>query len=136
MQGGAGEGATARALKWQWIQQGLAAPGAADKIRLYAEYLRRMERALQESDWLAGKDFTMADVAMAPYLNRLAALAMDALWRDGRLPRVADWFERIRGRPTFETAFVAWMPAALSAEMRANGAKSWPDIARLLDLVI
>ena len=136
MQGGAGEGATARAFKWQWIQQGLAAPGAADKIRLYAEYLRRMERALQESDWLAGKDFTMADVAMAPYLNRLAALAMDALWRDGRLPRVADWFERIRGRPTFEPAFVAWMPAALSAEMRANGAKSWPDIARLLDLVI
>jgi glutathione S-transferase len=56
------------------------------------------------------------------------------LWRDGRLPRVADWFERIRSRPTFEPAFVAWMPAELTAEMRTNGAKSWPDIATLLDL--
>jgi glutathione S-transferase len=132
MQRGGGEGAAARALKWQWIQHGLAAPGAADKVRLYAEYLRKMESALQESDWLVGQHFTMADVAMAPYVNRLAALAMDSLWRDGRLPRVADWFERIRARPTFAPAFVQWMPAVLSAEMRANGAQSWPDIAALL----
>jgi glutathione S-transferase len=76
----------------------------------------------------------MANIAMTPYVNRLAALAMEALWRDGRLPRVADWFERIRHRPTFEPAFVAWMPAALSAEMCTNGAKSWPGIATLLDL--
>jgi hypothetical protein len=26
------------------------------------------------------------------------------------------------------------MPAALAAEMRANGAQSWPDIAALLSL--
>jgi glutathione S-transferase len=134
MQRGGSEGAAARALKWQWIQQGLAAPGAADKIRLYAEYLQRMELALQDSDWLVGQDFTMADVAMAPYVNRLAALAMEGLWCDGRLPRVEDWFARIRRRPTFEPAFVAWMPAALSAEMRANGTRSWPDIATLLEL--
>jgi ganglioside-induced differentiation-associated protein 1 len=134
MQRSGGEGAAARGLKWQWIQQGLSAPGAADKIRLYAEYLRRMEHALQESEWLVGRRFTMADVAMAPYVNRLAALSMEGLWRDGRLPRVADWFERIRARPAFEPAFVAWVPAALSAEMRANGVKSWPDVAALLEL--
>ncbi|MEO8465694.1 MAG: glutathione S-transferase N-terminal domain-containing protein [Gammaproteobacteria bacterium] len=131
---GGGEGAAARALKWQWIQHGLAAPGAADKIRLYAGYLERMERALQKSDWLVGEGFTMADVAMAPYLNRLAALSMEGLWREGRLPRVADWFERIRGRASFEPAFVAWMPEALSVEMRTNGARSWPDIVALLGL--
>jgi glutathione S-transferase len=92
-----------------------------------------MERALQESAWVVGQHFTMADVAMAPYVNRLAALAMDGLWREGRLPRVEAWFERIRARPAFEPAFAAWMPAELSVEMRANGAKSWPDIAALLD---
>jgi ganglioside-induced differentiation-associated protein 1 len=134
MQRGGSEGAAARALKWQWIQQGLAAPGAADKIRLYVDYLRKMEHALQESDWLVGNDFTMADVAMAPYLNRLSALSMEGLWQGGRLPRVEDWFERVRGRPTFEPAFVAWMPPALRDEMRANGAKSWPDVVELLNL--
>ncbi len=43
---GANEGTAARTLKWQWIQLGLEAPGAADKIRLYDAYLRKMEQAL------------------------------------------------------------------------------------------
>ena len=42
MRRGGGEGGAARELKWQWIQHGLDAPGAADKIRLYAAYLQKM----------------------------------------------------------------------------------------------
>ncbi len=132
LRGGASEGTAARTLKWQWIQQGLAAPGAVDKIRLYDGYLHKVEDALKASDWLVGGAFSMADIAMAPYLNRLAALAMDGMWRDGRLPRVARWFDRVRKRPTFKPAFVDWMPAALAQEMHVNGEKSWPDIRALL----
>jgi ganglioside-induced differentiation-associated protein 1 len=32
---GTAEGAAARRIKWDWIQQGLQAPSAAEKIRLY-----------------------------------------------------------------------------------------------------
>jgi len=131
---GAREGQAVRALKWQWIQKGLDAPGAVDKIRLYIDYLGRMETALAKSEWLVGERFTMADVAMAPYVNRLAALAMDGLWRNGRLPHVADWFERVRARPAFKPAFLSWVPTELTVEMRANGEKSWPEITKLLHL--
>ena len=130
--GGAREGTAARALKWQWIQLGLEAPGAADKIRLYDSYLHKMEHALRDSDWLVGARFSMADVAMAPYVNRLSALAMEGLWERGRLPRVADWFARLCARPTFRPAFVDWLPVELAAEMRANGERSWPAIRSLL----
>ena len=96
---GANEGMAARAQKWQWIQHGLEAPGAAEKIRLYDAYLHKMERALASSEWLVGERFSMADIAMAPYLNRLAALSMEGIWRSGRLPRVERWFERVSARP-------------------------------------
>jgi glutathione S-transferase len=129
---GAHEGAAARTLKWQWIQQGLDAPGAADKIRLYDAYLHKMEQALQTSDWLVGERFTMADIAMAPYVNRLAALAMEGLWELGRLPRVEQWFARLRARPTFRPAFVDWLPIVLADEMRANGERSWPAVRAML----
>lgn len=132
-QGGA-EGIGARTLKWQWLQHGLAAPGAADKIRLYAGYLRMMENALGDSPWLVGNTFSMADIAMTPYVNRLDALAMSGLWQDGRLPRVERWFERVRERPTFKPALLDWMPQDLAAEMRDNGRKSWPEVRKLLDL--
>lgn len=132
MQAGAAEGSAARALKWQWIQHGLDAPGAADRIRLYDAYLHKMEEALHASAWLTGDAFSMADVAMAPYVNRVAALAMEGVWTGGRLPRVEAWFERVRARPSFHSGFVEWMPTALTAEMRENGERSWPAIRQIL----
>jgi glutathione S-transferase len=131
---GAAEGMAARQQKWLWIQEGIEAPGAADKIRLYDAYLARMETALEKSDWLVGSRLTMADIAMAPYVNRLAALGMEQLWRNGRRPRVEQWFERVRARPSFHPAFVEWVPAELADEMRANGGKSWPRVAALLGI--
>jgi glutathione S-transferase len=129
---GGTEGRSARTLKWQWIQQGLDAPGAADKIRLYDGYLHRMEEALAESEWLAGDSFSMADIALAPYVNRLAVLSCQGMWQDGRLPRLEAWFERLRARPTFEPAFRKWMPDDLAAEMTANGERSWPAVRDIL----
>jgi len=134
LQGGASEGAAARRQKWEWIQHGIDAPGAADKIRLYDAYFHKMERALTQSEWLAGDRFSMADIAMTPYANRLAALSMQGLWSNGRLPRVEAWFERIRSRPTFAPALVTWMPTDLADEMRANGETSWPAIRGLLQI--
>jgi ganglioside-induced differentiation-associated protein 1 len=130
-QGGA-EGLPARRLKWQWIQLGLAAPGAADKIQLYDRYLHKMEATLADSAWLVGTSFSMADIAMTPYVNRISALSMEGLWRNGRLPRVERWFERVRERPTFEASFVVWMPADLTEEMRTNGEKSWPEVKAII----
>jgi glutathione S-transferase len=131
---GSAEGAAARRQKWEWLQHGIDAPGAADRIRLYDAYMHRMDAALQDGDWLAGGHFSMADIAMAPYVNRLAALSMEGMWAGGRLPRVEAWFARVRIRPTFEPAFVKWMPKDLAAEMRANGLESWPKIRELLGI--
>ncbi len=132
LKGAAQEGVAARTLKWQWIQQGVAAPGAVDKIKLYDDYLHKMEQTLCGSPWLVGERFSMADIAMAPYVNRLSSLAMEGLWTRGRLPRVEEWFTRVAARDTFFPAFTEWMPAELAAEMRANGERSWAEIRALL----
>lgn len=128
------EGTAARRLKWQWIQEGLEAPGAADKIRLYDGYLEKMEASLSQSEWLVGDCFTMADAALAPYLNRLAMLQMHPMWEGGRRPNVERWFAAVSNRPTFKPAFHDWMPDELAAEMRSNGQRSWPDIKHLLGI--
>jgi len=134
LKSGAGEGSSARMLKWQWIQEGLEAPGVADKIRLYDGYLHQMETALVGQQWLASNDFSMADIALTPYVNRLAALSMEGMWTGGRLPRVEAWFTRVRRRPTFHPAFIQWLPHQLAAEMLDNGARSWPAIRALLSI--
>jgi glutathione S-transferase len=93
-----------------------------------------MERVLADRRWLVGDRFTLADAALAPYLNRLAVLSLEAVWESGRLPAVAAWFQRIRERPAFAAAFVRWLPAGLAAEMRANGRAAWPELQAMLSL--
>jgi glutathione S-transferase len=122
----------ARKLKFQWIELGLAAPGAADKIRLYDRYLHKMEEALARGDWLVGPRFSIADIALAPYVNRLAMLEMRGMWEGGRLPRLEAWFARIAARPAFKSALIDWVPADLAADLHGNGARSWPEIARII----
>lgn len=134
IKGSSADALQARLLKWSWIQQGLQAPGAADKMRLYDAYLHRMNAVLSSSQWLLGDRFSMADVALAPYVNRIAALSMQGLWREGRLPQVERWFGALKARPTFDAAFVQWLPEGLGDEMRENGAKSWPEVQSLLSL--
>jgi glutathione S-transferase len=93
-----------------------------------------MERARRDTDWLAGPEFSLADVALTPYVNRLAMLQMQGLWEGGRLPRVAQWFERIRSRPTFRPALLDWCPPELTADLRTYGAESWPVVRKMLEI--
>jgi glutathione S-transferase len=131
---GGTEGRVARERKWQWIQQGLKAPGAADQLRIYAGFMEKMNTALAASQWLAGDAFSMADIALAPYVNRLAVLSMQGLWTRGRLPQLENWFLRVQARPAFAPAFLHYMPETLAAEMGQNGRNAWPEVAKVLEL--
>ena len=43
-----------------------------------------MEDALAGGDdWLVGNKFSIADIAMTPYVNRLAMMSMQGMWERG-----------------------------------------------------
>ena len=81
--------------------------------------------------WLAGEHFTLADVALTPYVNRLDMLGLAELWQ-GTRPALAGWFDRIRARPSFEPALYQYIPPAMVDEMKANGSACWPRLKEIL----
>lgn len=117
-----------------WVEQGLKAPGAVEKIALYDRYIKKMDDALATSDWLVGGQFSVADITLTPYVNRLASMSLAGMWENGRRPRVADWFRRVQSLPTLKPTFVDWVPAELASDLATNGSRSWPEIARLLKI--
>jgi ganglioside-induced differentiation-associated protein 1 len=106
-------------------------PGLAEKYRLYDSYLGKMENALAHQAWLAGDTFSLADVAMTPYVNRLDMLGMSEMWTKSR-PLVTDWFSRIRSRPAFKPALLDWCSPDLIADLLTFGRQSWPSVQRML----
>jgi glutathione S-transferase len=65
----------------------------------------RMDAMLaQGGPWLLGADYSIADVAVAPLIDRMEDLGFAALWEDD-FPRVADWLARMQARPAYQTAY-------------------------------
>jgi glutathione S-transferase len=67
--------------------------------------LDQMELKLSDGPWLAGRAFSLADIAMAPMINRIDVLARPEMISAARRPKIADWWERILARPAFQQAF-------------------------------
>lgn len=73
-------------------------------------------------DWLVG-DYSLADVACAPYMERLYCCALEFLREDR--PKVADWYARLKARPAYKTAILDWFDWDISWTrlMRSEGEK-------------
>ena len=91
-----------------------------------------MEAALRDREWLAGDSYTLADVSLTSYLNRVAELQFHPMWEEAR-PRVADWFDRIRARDNFGTAFGNYPYPQYAAQMAEQGAVRWPEVRKILE---
>ena len=115
------------------VREGLKAPGIEKSLRLYDSYLQKMEDTLADRRWLAGDQFSLADIALTPYVNRLAMMSMSEMWTRSR-PRVTDWFERVKARPTFKPALIDWVPPDLTTDLATFGAQSWPEAKALLGI--
>lgn len=122
-----------KARKQEIVREGFNAPGIEETIRLYFNYLVKMDETLLKSEWLAGDTFSLADIGLAPYVNRLDMLSMSGMW-EGRLPGVERWFDAIKARPRFKEAFLDWCPEALTNDLKHFGEQSWPEVKVIVGL--
>ena len=86
-------------------KQGVSAEEEDTAYANLADLLDRMEVTLAERPWLLGAKFSIADIALAPYVNRIEVLKRPELIAASARPRVADWWQRIQARPGFQEAF-------------------------------
>jgi len=88
------------------VEVGVSEQEEADAYTSLDLLLDWMERALTErGPWLLGKDYSLADLAMAPYVNRIEVLPRPQMLGAQLRPRVADWWARMQARPAYKEAF-------------------------------
>lgn len=83
-------------------------------------------------DWLIG-DYSLADISMAPYMERLNCCALEFLWADR--PRVAAWYERLKTRPAYQQAILDWFDWDITwtALMRSEGEKVQGQVRAMVE---
>jgi len=111
-------------------ERGLESPLLGKAVSYFKENWREINDALAEHDWLAGEQFSLADISMGVYVTRLAGLGMAPLWQD--LDHLIDWHERFRNRPSYQEAVEAWGDRS-SDERRAAAEAAFPVVKTLWD---
>jgi ganglioside-induced differentiation-associated protein 1 len=96
----------------QRLKVGVSADEEAAAYAKLDYMLDQMELQLGNAPWLAGRSFSLADIAMAPMINRIEVLARPEMIGAAQRPRVAEWWQRIQARPSFQEAFSFQNPDA------------------------
>ena len=106
---------------------GLDSKYAREALEHHEKLLTLIDRA--QGGWLAGPDFSLADIAAVPYVLRLDLLRMARLW--DRHPGVAAWYKRVLARPSVKTEILDRMTVEDHAPFKELQ-DPWPRVAAIL----
>ena len=114
----------------QTIAHGLRAPQVGAALRVYDKAIGLMAQQLDQTPWLAGDSYSLADAAMLPYLCRLEDLSMSWFW-DGDRRSVARWLERCKARPNY-AGIADYLDKKYLDLMAASGRELGPSVREML----
>lgn len=77
--------------------------------RVHDDFLRLEDVLSDGREWMAGDQFSLADIAWMPNFHRFDILR----WPLGLYPKLNEWFERASARPSYKEALEGWQPVAL-----------------------
>jgi glutathione S-transferase len=113
------------------LELGLEAPSFAPAVRRYVKLFDDIENELRDNDWLAGAEFSLADIGYAPYLARLSHLGFDKLFDSH--PGVAAWAQRVAMRSSVLEGLARWFNPAYLEVFAEKRPEAQAAIARLAE---
>ncbi len=114
------------------IYKGLDSRFLVGALKRFERLLSDMEETLGQKAWLAGSDFSLADIGFAPYLTRLERLQLTPMWN--KRPKTADWFDRVKSRGAYQRAITDCYNKAPTHKklLEEKGAESWTRVKTIL----
>ena len=110
-----------RERSWENITKGVESRFFADAVKRFDKLLADVETTLSEERWLAGKEFSLADIGYAPYITRLDHLQLQFLW--DKRPHIPAWYERLMERRPYKEALEDWFNPSYLTLMKVKGAE-------------
>lgn len=95
--------------------------------------VKDIDAALAYGPFLAGARYSLADAALTPYVHRLWILGCEELWAER--PRVGEWYERIKARPSFDEVFTRYADRTRQRQDPKSQTSTWSRFSRALESI-
>ena len=94
-----------RTLLKRRLEKGVSEAEMAYAEARVAEILDKMEKELTKQPWLCGNSLSLADISVAPFIERFEANKMPGLTDWQKRPSLGLWWKKIQARESFQIAF-------------------------------
>jgi glutathione S-transferase len=111
------------------IEEGFQSSDFPQALQGIQKVLLDMEKALNTTEWLSADQYSLADTAITPIIERIYELQCSELVKKHH--GVSDWYDRTQTRPSYEACLGA-TPNPESSQHKEAGIKAWPQIKELL----
>jgi glutathione S-transferase len=91
-------------VKWRRARYGFPQELLDEEMRKIAFSVKKLEARLAESPWLAGPDYTLADICNFAIANGMQH-GFSEVVNEADTPRLLDWMNRINDRPAAKKMF-------------------------------
>ena len=103
------------------FEHGVDSAYVYNAIAAYETAFAKLEAAFADArSWIMGDAFTLAEIALAPYLARLDYLTLLDVWIAER-PGIAAWWGRVRQRPSYRQELSGQLTPDMVEPMRRFG---------------
>jgi glutathione S-transferase len=94
-----------RRERWESVaREGFSEKEMQDAYDKMVQCLEKIEAAVAQGPWLVGEIYSLADIAMIPFIDRIRNLRPEFL-DELKYPGVNRWERALRARPAFDKAF-------------------------------
>lgn len=87
------------------LEKGISETEEAAAEAILSDVLDKIEAQLQGQDWLIENTFSLADISVAPFIERFEANGLTDLVDFSNRPQLGDWWQRFQARPSYITAY-------------------------------
>jgi glutathione S-transferase len=109
--------------KWMTARSGFSEADLANATAKIEYAVDKVEKQLGETPWLAGQDYTLADINFYSHCGMMVERMFPEMALSKRAPRLVEWRDRVTARPA--------VAAALKSEDRtAPGLRTWSGEVR------
>ena len=115
---------------WDLAMNGTDSKYFSTTILQFEALFKMMDLTLTEHTWLAGENYSLADIALTPYIARFDHLALMKLF-DNR-PAIVRWYNKVRERDSYKTAIEDWLDHDLVSFMSEKGQEAFGEINSII----
>lgn len=113
------------------VFEGVDSPIFWRSILAFQELIVKMEKTLEENDYLAGDRLSLADIVCLPYIVRLDLLGLSDMWDVSS--KLSNWYRKMITMESYGIAFTQWDDPAYLELMAEKGREYWPQIKKLIE---